>query len=338
MTFSYKKWVLCFFISIIIYLFTYPFLVYYFYFPVTKEIIWINTLLTQKERIAKNIKGNKLVFGGGSATLFGVRTKNIQDELRITSVNMAVHAGLQIDYYLNRLKRSLNKGDIVVLPLEYAHFNYNGDLSPVSIDYIMRYDREYFKSLPPIVKIRYILAISPISFITSVCDNFLWLIYKKYFVIPDNINSNGDGTGNFGTDKVNRMLKFAKPITIQHNKIIGTTGLRAIKDFDIWCKNNNISCYVSYANALSFKEYNNYSYHNYFHELESYFYKNKIASIGNPYNFFYNKDLFYDTEYHLNQHGMTIRTKQLIKIMRDSGFFCKSMNNSLTNTRGSHSH
>ena len=46
------------------------------------EWYWINDIIQIKENIARNQPGNKIVFAGGSATLFGVRTEDIQKELQ----------------------------------------------------------------------------------------------------------------------------------------------------------------------------------------------------------------------------------------------------------------
>ena len=45
------------------------------------EWYWINGIIAIKENIAHNTPGHKIVFAGGSATLFGVRTADIQKEL-----------------------------------------------------------------------------------------------------------------------------------------------------------------------------------------------------------------------------------------------------------------
>jgi hypothetical protein len=316
MVFTYKKWTISLFISLTIFCLLHPLIIYYFYFPITKELTWINDLLIEKEALASDIKGNKLVLGGGSGTLYGVRTKDIQDELGITSINLAVHAGLTIDYYLHRLKKSLKKGDIVILPLEYAHFIYDGEIVETMVDYIMKYDRSYLNTLNFIKKIKYTSSVSSISLGLFLRNYFIRKIYSSFYNIPNNINFHGDATNNIGSDKMNKELK---PVKIQQNNFIETEGMRAIKDFYIWCKNNNIRCYLTYANTLFFKEYDSIPYRKYFRELQEYFDDHNVLTLGRPYNFFFDKNLFYDTQYHLNQEGMTIRTRQFMKMIESYG-------------------
>jgi len=114
-------------------------------------------------------------------------------------------------------------------------------------------------------------------------------------------------------------MQSMKPVEIQQNNFIETQGLRAIKEFDMWCKNHDIRCYITYANTIFFKEYDSLPYHKYFRELQGYFNDHNILTLGKPYDFFFDKNLFYDTQYHLNQQGMTIRTRQFIKMAESYG-------------------
>jgi hypothetical protein len=88
----------------------------------------------------------------------------------------------------------------------------------------------------------------------------------------------------------------------------------------------DIGLYVTYANTLFLPQYRSNKYNNYFNQLAKYFSENNIAVIGTPYDFFYSKELFYDSEYHLNQEGVTIRTRQLIEMMTSLGIVDKVKN------------
>jgi hypothetical protein len=314
MALTYRKWTISLFYSLATFCLLYPLIIYYVYFPITREIIWINNLLNEKETLARNIKGNKLVFGGGSGTLYGVRTKDFQDSSGIRSINMAVHAGLDIDYYLHRLKKSLKQGDIVILPLEYAHFMYDGEIVGVTVDYMMKYDRGYLRTLNFITRIKYISSISPINLSIFLQNYFVGKICGSLYKTSNNINSHGDAIDNVGSVKIERAMQSMKPVEIQQNNFIETQGLRAIKEFDMWCKNHDIRCHITYANTIFFKEYDSLPYRKYFRELQGYFNDHSILTMGKPYDFFFDKNLFYDTQYHLNQQGMTVRTGQLLKM------------------------
>ena len=104
----YKKFLLHTGIFFIVIFFSYCILVYYFFkSPDVGDVPWNKFCLEDKISIANNIKEPKIVFIGGSATLLGVKTKQIQQELKIPSVNLAVYIGFQTDYMIHSAKKTL---------------------------------------------------------------------------------------------------------------------------------------------------------------------------------------------------------------------------------------
>ena len=103
------------------------------------------------------------------------------------------------------------------------------------------------------------------------------------------------------------------------NNFNETKGLEKISKFNVWCKQHGIMLYVTYANTLYYKDYDNHTYRNYFDNLAKYFADHNILTIGKPSDFFFNEDLCYDHPYHLNREGVTIRTQQLINMLEKLG-------------------
>ncbi len=65
--------------------------------------------------------------------MFGMRTKDISEKLKIPAYNLAVHAGLGLDFILDDAKKTLKSGDVVILPLEYNHFSFKRGNDKISI-------------------------------------------------------------------------------------------------------------------------------------------------------------------------------------------------------------
>ena len=273
--------------------------------------------MVKKEKTAISIKGAKMVFGGGSATLFGIRTKDIQQQLGVPCVNMGIHQGLQIDYQLYSLKKVLKKGDIVILPLEYSCFIYDGELSDITIGYVITYDKEYLKHISIIKSLQYIASLSPINLLNSIQIIKRKDINNRYDSY--NLNDYGDETSNVGKPNLDQEYKTAPPFGVLPNSFIETKGLEEISKFNVWCKQHDIILYVTYANTLYYKDYDNHSYRNYFDKLAKYFADHHILTIGKPSDFFFSEDLCYDHPYHLNREGVTIRTQQLINMLEKVG-------------------
>jgi len=279
------------------------------------ENCWIDDCMVRKEMLARGIGDRpKIVFGGGSGTFCGVRAEDVQKAFGIPTVNMALNAGLEIDYILSRLKGVLRKGDVVILPLEYEHFVYADKSSSYKISFVASCDREYFLGLPWRSRAKYVFSLIGFNRV------FEALARKRP---PRNargtencraaFNQNGDLTSNVG-----KAAKFEPvgPLPLQQGGFTETYGLASIKDFSRWCRAKGIRCYVTYANSVRLKDYGDERYHTYFESLQNYFIKNDMAFIGTPYDFFFPLELFYDTGYHLNKDGVTLRTEQLIVMMR----------------------
>jgi hypothetical protein len=304
-------------------------LVYGFYRSFRFDIIWINSLMTKKEASIRNIQANKLVFVGGSSTLFGIRTRDIQKSLGIPCVNFGIHAGLEIDYLLSRTKHLLKPGDTVILTVEYPLFLYDGKFNNVTLDYILTYDRNFFNSLSIWHKIKYLACISPIKLGVSFVNQLTFKPHKFEAREGYNLatlNENGDETSNIGQHAGDKGFRFSAPFTIQNGDFRETSGLKIIRDFNQWCREHHINFYVTYASTMYFKEYDNAQYRNYFNELQRYFAQHNIPTIGAPQDFFFAKDFFYDTQYHLNQEGMTLRTDQLIDKINNLGIAARMPN------------
>jgi hypothetical protein len=282
--------------------------------------------MKNKDAFSDHIKHNKLVFAGGSSTMFGIRTSDVQHKLGIPSVNFGIHAGVELDYLLFRTKKLLKPGDTVILTVEYPLFLYDGKFKNITLDYILTYDRDFFNSLPIWDKIRYLASISPIqlaaSFVKQVIAKPPGNQEKGY----DEADANGDATGNIGHHGEAKGLKFSEPFEIQRGKFRATPGLKIIRDFNQWCLQHQVHFYVTYASTMYFKEYDTAPYRHDLRELQKYFCQHNIATIGAPQDFFFPTDFFFDTAYHLNQKGMTIRTNQLIDKINDLGIVARMRN------------
>jgi hypothetical protein len=195
------------------------------------------------------------------------------------------------------------------------------------LDYIITYDQKFYNSLPFLEKLKYLTNVSPIKSAQSFGTRLLLGKIKKELNKGYNsstLNENGDETCNVGNDRMARVV--TSPAGIHTGKFSETTGLKILKDFNFWGLRNHIAVYVTYANTLDLQQYHSEKYYNYFNQLGKYFSENKIAAIGTPYDFFYSKELFYDSQYHLNQEGVTIRTRQLIEMMTSLGIIDKIKN------------
>ena len=284
-------------------------------FEMPQSTLWINNSFLIKDGYAKTISTPKIVFTGGSNTLYGVNTIDIEKELKIPTVNMAIHAGLHTDYILHRAKKILKDGDVVIIPFEYENLIWDGGQNEVRTQYVLTHDREYYNNMNIYEQLSMLYSVNLLDFLASIREKIKNPVRpeigKGY--TSDTLNTNGDETYKNGT-KPRIVNKSHAPFKLTNLK--ETIGLVRIKDFSLWCKKNNIKLFITYPNTINNKEYYQDSYLNYFSFLKEYFNENNIEVIGTPHDSMYPLKYFYDTRYHMNTKGSKIRTKELINIIK----------------------
>jgi len=283
---------------------------------VTNSSQWVADVYKYKENI--EIKSPKIVIVAGSNGLFGIDSQKLSKAFGYPVINDCVNAGIELPLILSHAKRVIKESDIVIMPLEYPLYNYNGEAGKQMIDYI--YARE-----PKMVK--------ELSFLEQ-----FWIfwhisydrIYRGYFDSEDkkslqgvygvhNIDENGDQIKTeeiYQTNQMRLELNIAdkNPETYGDSYNKNALGWRYIKEFISWCEDKKIKLFFVPSTLM----YNSYYKNN---PKERWYYKNfsTIAKskglnyIGKPFDYMYDKSLYFNTNFHLNKKGRDIRTEQLIK-------------------------
>jgi hypothetical protein len=290
------------------------------FYALPKTTLWVNNCLDKKERIALSLTSPKIIFTSGSNTLFGLRAKDVENNLSIPSVNMAVHAGLEPDYILYRAKKVLKSGDTIVLLFEYEDLLWDGSYDETRVGEILTYDKNYRDTLS--LEDRYDLYknLTFFDILKSIKDQIRKSEEEPVGTAYNSttLNSRGDETYNFNQKIIqNNMKKAYQPFEI---KKLDTRGLKEILKFKKWCDEKNIKVFVSWPSIVYVKEYDSVKYQQFFNDLVEYFRMHNIQILGQPRDFILPQSLFYDTEYHLNSTGMTIRTQKVIKLLQEQGY------------------
>ena len=78
--------------------------------------------LIDKQALLRQSSAPRLIFIGGSNLAFGLDSEKISQFLGRTTVNMGVHAGLGLRYFLSEVEPFVRAGDVVILTPEYEQF------------------------------------------------------------------------------------------------------------------------------------------------------------------------------------------------------------------------
>ncbi len=279
---------------------------------------WEHDLFGYKDRIAAGKPSPKIIIVGGSNALFGVSASQIESELGIPAVNYANDVWLST-YLLERGKAVAGKGDIMLIPLEYEFYWYQGKLmfegQTSKERYILTYDSEYFNTLNPLEKVN-VVSIGAIDTINNIRSR---LNPIKPFYTVETINEWGDETNNSYS---NRDTKRFKPIRVNFpddfmRRFPDYDGCRAILRLSEWADENGITLIATYPSIVMYEDYALPKNKQKFEMISEFYARNGIATIGEPLDFAYGVEMFYDTNYHLNDWGMRMRTDFIIKHLRE---------------------
>lgn len=80
---------------------------------------WIPEIYSIKDGFARDLPSPKIVLLAGSNTLFGVHAPLLEEKTGLPVLNLGVHVNLPWPYLLHTVRRWLQPGDVLVLPLEY---------------------------------------------------------------------------------------------------------------------------------------------------------------------------------------------------------------------------
>jgi len=290
-----KYWIIKTFFVIILLAFIYPVFVYFF-FKTPQYSLWIHNVIAKKENSAKSIHQPKIILLGGSATLFGLRAKDIQETLSIPTINMGLHAGLGLKYMLYRAQTQdfLHPKDVLIFIPEYGIL-FEEQITQTNTFYFLTYDRKYFNQLPLKDKIQSIYMIKPRDIIQSFKEQ---LTFKGKEHPPSKgynsstLNQNGDETINTGSKEKKistECISFPENIDLFKKNILLLTNMR------LFCQKNNIDFYISYPNLLFLEKYNLEDYYSEnFLKVHKALKQANLKIIGYPKDFFYEMKYFYE--------------------------------------------
>lgn len=75
--------------------------------------------IIQKHKRLDSLTGSRIIIAGGSNCAFGIDSKAIEDSFHLPVINLALHAGLGLDFVLGELKSVIKEDDIVFISPEY---------------------------------------------------------------------------------------------------------------------------------------------------------------------------------------------------------------------------
>ena len=115
--------------------------------PIAAEY-WLAETIAVKRLIAHSLPPPRIIFLGGSSTLFSIDARQVEKQTGVPSVNLGMHAAMRLDRVLSIGEEIARPGDILVLPLESGYYEDQTDWSDWPLRNALAWDRAYFSRLP----------------------------------------------------------------------------------------------------------------------------------------------------------------------------------------------
>jgi len=124
-----------------------------------KDEAWLRYVYFVKEHLAREqLKDptSKIIVVAGSGSLFGIDNTILSKITQRPVINMATHAGLSLDYHVEKVLPFVNKGDTVVMPLEFTYYSEDLRKSKWMCLNMLLWDKGYVRKMPLIRKMLWI--------------------------------------------------------------------------------------------------------------------------------------------------------------------------------------
>ncbi|VXD23803.1 conserved exported hypothetical protein [Planktothrix serta PCC 8927] len=275
---------------------------------------WIYELNQLKTGYLTSIQTPKIILVSGSNTLYGISCQTLEKKLKRPCVNTALTQELGLDYILDHARQIAQPKDTILLPLEYQLYITHGTPSELLLDYIIAYQPSYFESMNLLQKIRLIMGVSPQRLFQGILakGQSLSSLTSSY---QSRITPQGDSLDNLKiTNKNDPIINGFQPFNLQEYQI-SSYSREQLSQFIVWCRDHQINLISTWPSTVDFSEYQDPKTQEFFQSIKHFYTQAKVPVLGTPEDFMYNKFLFYNSVYHLNDQGRQQRTQKIITLI-----------------------
>lgn len=288
---------------------------------------WIEQAYDLKKKRASSCTVPKVLIVSGSGSLFGFNSQLIEEALNRPVINFGVAVGLRLPYILEQTKSVLSKDDIVILPLEYYLYGDADEYTTTLLDYIVSRDPNYFNALPLFEKVNVIVRL-PLSRLLSGIKNAIkptWYPCKGLYCIEnmspwgDQINIEPEQRTAFDVERLRSWQDIAiYPDITKRSK-------KTLTDFQTWANEKGVKLVMIPMHVIDNPSYHTQKGQDFFNKIRSFANAQGILFVGDVYGHMYDKQYFFNGEYHLNSIGVAQNTQRMIKELQSSDIFASEM-------------
>jgi hypothetical protein len=271
----------------------------------------------KKRQIAAEVSGPRVLLVGGSGTLYSVRAATLETQFGFPVINLALHAGLGVDYLLWDARAVARQGDIVVLFIEpnlLAHAGHDWTVA----DYVVPNDLGFLLHRSPSLALDLITKLTLEELGTKLASPFRSPRLDGS-ALANQINSNGDLIVN----QKSKMQEHHRRAIASYTVPFSAPGIqpeqrsRMIEFFN-WARAHGVTVIGGFPAFLDFPEYRQEPYASYFEAVRRLYADEGIVTLGRPADFFVDRSQFFDSSYHLHDEGARAFTERVGKRLKNA--------------------
>ena len=273
--------------------------------PVSKDKFLAASI--DKHKLLAETQQPRIIFTGDSNLAFGLDSSLVKKSTGYNIINMGLHGGLGLVYWMDELKPYLHNGDVVIFILDYQSFKWKGEgLNPVievtifNPKVLLYYSLESYRN--------YLISL-PLTFQRRIGGIFSGS-KDEAFNKRSSFNEFGDNVGHLNQ----KAPAFKAAPRVLPKKMSAEMTALFNKFHEEWSK-KGVDIYISFPPLYEENRKKQIK------ELSILFANMKSSLkpklIGHPADFIYPRKYFFDNIFHLDVVGREIRTKKLIQRMKE---------------------
>ncbi len=274
---------------------------------------FIDALYRRKDlAMADAATAPRLVIVGGSDALFGIDAAQLGRRLNLPAVNYATHAGLGVEYLLDRARRALRPGDVVVLSLAYGMWaDPKGEFEDIEFAYFTSYDKSYWfhQGLRHGIEGLYAVPLADYGPSVERLVKYLRGRHAHLENMYDVAHLDAAGDLRMAIPGRRNFFEFA---ALPMPRELPPRATAAVRSFAAWANASHVRLFYTWPNISRPTAYDPASAVP-SPALLKLFDQCGIVPIDHPGDGVFPPDWFFDTDKHLNATGRRIRTDELAR-------------------------
>jgi len=163
--------------------------------PQLTDHYWTAYVQNEKERMAAQRTGPRILLFGSSSTFFGIKAAEIEKATGIPTINMATHGGNGVAYTLSEARKVSRPGDVAIILVDLSTWLLPPPISRQAVAVSYGLDNDFFRSASFSDKLTILSHVELSDIVYAVQHHGEPLVKREaggYWPLP--INENGDLT------------------------------------------------------------------------------------------------------------------------------------------------